>query len=124
MVGFGKPFVEMRLSPAEYVADRIGIRTARGRTFDSLLTSALGHAGVLIEDFVRRREAGELSDYEKRSYLMASLEQHEDGSDLSFDELKELSQVCLPSVAALIDLLYSAQRFGPFARVFPGYALT
>jgi len=74
----------------------LNVETERMRTYRKMWLDVLAQSGNFVDDFVERRERGELSEIEKRSYLAVNLDKREeDHTDLSVQELKEIASVLL-----------------------------
>jgi len=89
--------VPFMMKPYEAImAMMLNVDTERMRNYRKMWIDALAQSGNFVDDFVERRERGELSEIEKRSYLAVNLDKREeDHTDLSVQELKEIASVLL-----------------------------
>jgi len=81
----------MFLSPYEGLMNTLGITTSRVKKYTEGVKAHVAMSGVLVDEFLARRECGELDEYELGSYISVNLSRQEKVEDgLTFFEFKNL----------------------------------
>jgi len=99
---------ELMYSPLEHLLQKIGLTSFRLQRFYNVMDECAKYSLEIIEDFIQRAKRGDLNEYEKQSYLHATLEmlQKED-NDVTEAEMRELLVILLIAAADTTSSLLS-----------------
>jgi len=85
------------MSPTELILSKIGIDTTLYTSMKNNLDACEEIALKKIEAFKKRKAEGKLNEIEKASYLSRAIDRQKEGSNITENEMKELSMILLLS---------------------------
>lgn len=78
---------DMMRSPYQDAMNKMGVLTAKYKEYEKLIADVMDRPTRIIEEFLKRREAGELTEEEKNSYIAHNLANFEKrGDQLNVEE--------------------------------------